>query len=92
MLRRDISPTLSPDETKILFVPSTLERPQGTGELYEYDIATGKVSYIQQLPIGIYTNADLRDDKNIYLAHFGSQENLWSGRARLMVINLALEP
>jgi hypothetical protein len=92
LIQFQYGPTLSPDESKILFVPSTLERPQGTGELYEYDIATGKVTYIQQLPIGIYTSADLRDDKNIYLAHFGSQENLWGGRARLMVINLATEP
>jgi hypothetical protein len=73
-------------------VPSTLEQPQGTGELYEYDIATGNVTYIQQLPIGIYTGADVRDEKNIYLAHFGSQENLWSGRVRLMVITVAPEP
>jgi hypothetical protein len=41
------------------------------------------------LPIGIYTSADLRDEKNIYLAQFRSQENLWSGRARLMVITVA---
>jgi hypothetical protein len=34
----------------------------------------------------------LRDEKNIYLAHFGSQENLWSGRARLMVMTVATEP
>jgi hypothetical protein len=72
--------------------PSTLERPQGTGELYEYNIATGKVTHIQQLPIGIYTSANLRDDKNIYLAHFGDQQNLWGGRARLMIINVTPEP
>jgi hypothetical protein len=92
LIQFQYGPTLSPDETKILFVPSTFEHPQGSGELYEYDIATGKVTYIQQLPIGIYTSADLRDDKNIYLAHFGDQQNLWGGRARLMVINLAPEP
>jgi hypothetical protein len=92
LIQFQYGPTLSPDESKILFVPSTLERPQGTGELYEYDIATGEVTYIQQLPIGIYTSADLRDDKNIYLAHFGSQENLWSGRVRLMVITVPQEP
>jgi hypothetical protein len=44
------------------------------------------------LPIGIYTSADLRDEKNIYLAHFGSQENLWNGRVRLMVITVSPEP
>jgi hypothetical protein len=92
LIQFQYGPTLSPDETKLLFVLSTLEHPQGTGELYEYDIATGKVTYIQQLPIGIYTSADLRDDKNIYLAHFGSQEDLWSGRVRLMVITVTPEP
>jgi hypothetical protein len=83
-------PTLSPDESKILFVPSTLENPQGMRELYEYDIATGKVMHVQQLPMGIYTSADLRNEKHIYLAHFGSHEDLWSGRVRLMVITLAM--
>ena len=81
-------PTLSPDETKIYFVPSVIEKPYGTGELYEYDIATGKFTYIQQLPVGIYTSADLRDSKNIYLAHFGNNSDLWSGRVRLMVITV----
>jgi hypothetical protein len=92
LIQFQYGPTLSPDETKILFVPSTLEHPQGTGELYEYNIATDKVTFIQQLPIGIYTSADLRDEENIYLAHFGSQENLWSGRVRLMVITVAPKP
>lgn len=81
-------PTLSPDESKLLFAVSTLENPQGTGELYEYDIASGKFTFVQQLPIGIYTAADLRDGKNIYLAHFGDQKNLWGGRARLMIITV----
>lgn len=81
-------PTLSPDETKILYVVSTLENPPGSGELYEYDIVSGKYTFIQQMPIGIYTAADLRDEKNIYLAHFGDPSNLWVGRARLMVIEI----
>jgi hypothetical protein len=85
-------PTLSPDESKLLFVVSTLENPQGTGELYEYDIATEKFFFIQQLPIGIYTAADLRDEKNIYLAHFGDQKNLWGGQARLMIITVSQKP
>jgi len=84
-------PTLSPDESKILFAVSTLENPQGTGELYEYDLATGKYTFIQQLPIGIYTAADLRDEHNIYLAHFGNEQNLWGGRARLMIITVSPE-
>jgi hypothetical protein len=84
-------PTLSPDESKILFAVSTLENPQGTGELYQYDLATGKYTFIQQLPIGIYTAADLRDEKNIYLAHFGNQQNLWGGHVRLMIITVSPE-
>jgi hypothetical protein len=85
-------PTLSPDETKLYWVPSTLENPEGTGELYEYDIATRTVTFIQQLPIGIYTAANLRDEHNIYLAHFGNRQNLWSGHVRLMVITVSPAP
>ena len=79
--------TLSPDEKKLYYVPSVLENPDGTGELYAYDLETSEVEFIQYLPRGIYTAADLRDDENIYLAHFGTLENLWSGRARLMMLN-----
>ena len=89
LIQFQYGPTLSPDERKILFVPSTLEKPQGSGELYEYEIATGKFSFVQQLPIGIYTAADLRDEHNIYLAHFGNQGNLWVGNVRLMVITVS---
>ncbi len=91
LIQFQYGPTLSPDETKILFAVSTLENPQGTGELYEYDLATGKYTFIQQLPIGIYTAADLRDEHNIYLAHFGNQQNLWGGHVRLMIITVSPE-
>lgn len=92
LIQFQYGPTLSPDETKIYFVPSTLEKPQGSGELYEYDIASEEFTFVQQLPLGIYTAADLRDDQNIYLAHFGNAQNLWSGNVRLMVIPVAQEP
>lgn len=81
-------PVLSPDETKIFFIPSVIERPHGSGELYMFDLTTRKFSFVQQLPVGIYTSADLRDDTHIYFAHFGSGSNLWSGRARLMIITI----
>jgi outer membrane protein assembly factor BamB len=81
-------PILSPDEKKIYFVPSVIENPDGSGELYEYDIASGDVTFVQQLPVGIYTSGDLRDEENIYFAHFGSEKQLWGGDVRLMVINV----
>jgi len=84
-------PTLSPDEKKIYFIPSVIVNPEGSGELYEYDIASGEVTFVQQLPVGIYTNGDLRDDENIYYAHFGSERQLWSGNVRLMIISVPPE-
>ena len=68
-----------------------MRRSSTSGELFEYDIASGKVTFVQQLPMGIYTAADLRDDENIYLAHFGTEQRLWSGRVRLMVIHVSTE-
>ena len=44
---------------------------------------------MQQMLTGVYTSADGRDDENIYLTHFGSDNNIWSDRVRLMVIHLA---
>lgn len=81
-------PILSPDEKKIYFVPSVIDNPEGSGELYEYDIASGEVTFIEQLPVGIYTSGDVRDDENIYFAHFGSERQLWGGDVRLMVISI----
>jgi hypothetical protein len=78
--------TLSPDEKKLLYAPAVIQNPRGSGELYAYDIASGEVSFVQQLPEGTYTTADLRDDKRIYMAHFGTNEDVWKGRARLMII------
>lgn len=78
--------TLSPDETKLYYIPAVIENPQGTGELYSYDLQTGEVKFIQQLLPGIYTSADARDDQHIYLAHFGTYNNLWTDTARLMII------
>ena len=78
--------TLSPDERKLFYAPTVIENPRGSGELYSYDIATGESSFVQQLPQGVYTTADLRDNENFYMAHFGSHEDLWNGRPRLMIL------
>ena len=86
--------TLSPDETKLYYVPSSIRKPGGaignggSGELYYYDLATGEVVFAQKLPVGIYTSADVRDSQNIYFAHFGNETNLFSGNPRLFVLNV----
>jgi outer membrane protein assembly factor BamB len=84
-------PILSPDEKKIYFVPSIIENPEGSGELYEYDIASGEVAFVEQLPVGIYTSGDLRDEENVYFAHFGNESQLWGGDVRLMIISVPNE-
>ena len=91
-VRFQYGPVLGPDETKIYFIPSDIGNPRGSGELYEYDIASGEVRFVQQLPAGIYTAGDLRDENNVYFAHFGDQRNLWKGRVRLMVISIPKSP
>jgi len=91
---------LSPDETKIYYVPSIIQKSAGaagsgkpdSGELYYYDIDTGQVVFVQQLPIGIYTSADLRDSQNIYFAHFGSETNVWTGQPKLFILRVPSEP
>ena len=90
-IRYQYGPILSPDEKKLYFVPSVIENPEGTGELYEYDISTGEVTFVQQLPVGIYTAADLRDEQNVYFAHFGTERQLWGGRVRLMMLTASSE-
>ena len=88
--------TLSPDETRLYYVLSIIQRPGGaegngsggSGELYYYDLATGQVVFVQQLPVGIYTSADVRDSQNIYFAHFGDSTNIWSGKPKLLILNV----
>ena len=88
--------TLSPDERRIYYVLSIIQKPGGaigdgnggSGQLYYYDIATGQVVFAQQLPVGIYTSADLRDSQNIYFAHFGNDANLWTGNPRLLILHV----
>ena len=80
--------TLSPDEKKIFIVLSVLDRPEGSGELYAYDIASGEYSFVRQLPAGIYTSADVRDAENVYFSHFGGREDLWSGNPRLFILHV----
>jgi hypothetical protein len=90
--------TLSPDETKLYYILSVIQNPGGpegqggTGELYYYDLATGQVAFVQQLLPGIYTSQDLRDNENIYLAHFGGYSNLWSGDVRLFILHVPPKP
>lgn len=92
--------TLSPDETKLYYVLSVIQNPRGpegdgsggSGELYYYDLATGQVVFVQQLLPGIYTSADLRDEENIYFAHFGGFDNLWSGNVRLFILHVPPVP
>ena len=88
--------TLSPDEKKLYYILSVIQDPGGTegdgsggtGELYYYDFATGQIVFVEQLPVGIYTSADLRDDKNIYFSHFGAPANIWSGKPELFVLHV----
>ncbi len=86
--------TLSPDERKLYYAISLIGNGPGSGseggadELYAYDRATGAISFVQQLPPGVYTSGDLRDGSNIYFAHFGSQDNFWSGKPKLMVLHI----
>jgi len=92
--------TLSPDEIKLYYVLSVIQNlggaegdgSGGSGELYYYDLATGQVVFVQQLLPGIYTSQDLRDDENIYFAHFGGFGNLWSGDVRLFILHVPPEP
>jgi len=88
--------TLSPDETRLYYILSVIQKPNGnegdgsggTGELWYYDLATSQLVFVQQLPIGIYTSQDLRDDENLYFSHFGSYSNLWSGKAGLFILHV----
>ncbi len=88
--------TLSPDEKRIYYILSVIQNPGGpegdgsggTGELYYYDIATGQTLFVQQLPVGIYTSADLRDNEHLYFSHFGTRSNIWSGKPTLFVLHV----
>ncbi len=88
--------TLSPDEKRIYYILSVIQKPGGgegdgsggTGELWYYDLATAQVVFVQQLPPGIYTSQDLRDDENLYFSHFGTKRNIWSGKAGLFILHV----
>jgi hypothetical protein len=92
--------TLSPDETKLYYVLSVIHKPGGkigdgsggSGELYYYDLITDQKVFVQQLPVGIYTSADLRNDENIYFSHFGNLWDLWSGHAELFILHVPSQP
>jgi hypothetical protein len=90
--------TLSPDEKRIYYILSVLQEPGGqegdggSGELFYYDIATGRVVFVQQLPPGIYTSQDVRDRENIYFSHFGTAANIWTDDARLFILHVPPQP
>jgi len=104
--------TLSPDEKRFYYVISVTSEAEngvvdqdhdgsaGTGELYYYDIATDQAVFVEKLPPGIYTSQDLRDNENVYFAHFGGTRdrifgfvnNLWSGDVRLFILHVPPEP
>lgn len=88
--------TLSPDEKRIYYILSVIQNPGGSegdgsggsGELYYYDLATGQIVFVQQLPPGIYTSQDLRDSENLYFSHFGGTTDLWSGKPVLFIVHV----
>jgi hypothetical protein len=88
---------LSPDEKRLYYIVSVIEKPGGTpytgsggsGELYYHDLATGQKAFVQQLPTGVYTSADLRDEENVYFSHFGTPANIWSGKPALFILRVA---
>jgi hypothetical protein len=104
--------TLSPDEKRLYYVISVTNVAEnavidqehdgsaGTGELYYYDLAAGKVVFVEKLLPGIYTSQDLRDNSNVYFAHFGGTRdpvfgfvnNLWSGDVRLFILHFPPVP
>ena len=87
---------LSPDEKRLYYILSIIEKPGdapytgsgGSGELYYYDLATKEIVFVQQLPIGVYTSADLRDEEHLYFPHFGTKANIWSGTAGLFILHI----
>jgi hypothetical protein len=87
---------LSPDEKKLYYILSVIEEPGGSqytgsggsGELYYYDLVTKEIVFVQQLPIGVYTSADLRDEEHLYFSHFGTKANIWSGTAGLFILHV----
>jgi hypothetical protein len=92
--------TLSPDEKRVYYILSVIQNPGGpegdgsggSGELWYYDLATSQLVFVQQLPPGIYTSQDLRDNENLYFSHFGGISNLWSGNAGLFILHVPLKP
>lgn len=85
--------TLSPDEKNLYYAVTALDGNRGgSAELFSYNIASGEVSFVQQLPLGVYTSGDARDNENIYFAHFGDFNGSWSGDVRLFVLHAPGNP
>lgn len=91
---------LSPDEKKLYYIVSIIGKQGdtpytgsgGSGELYYMDLTTKEIVFVQQLPVGVYTSADLRDGENLYFSHFGTKSNIWSGTAGLFIIRASPKP
>jgi hypothetical protein len=91
--------SLSLDETRLYYVLSSIQKPGtaadgsgGSGELYYYDLSTGKIVFVEQLPVGTYTSGDLRDGENIYFAHFGTPQYAWADGAGLFILRDPAKP
>jgi hypothetical protein len=78
---------LSPDETKLYWVPSV---PSGPSNLYQFDVATRKTSLVQ-CAVGnnqVFTGSNVADSTgNIYMSSFDA----WEGHPRLMVLSPVAE-
>ncbi len=73
--------TLSNDEKKIYGIPSVYG-----GNVYEYDIASKKVSLVTTLDDGIYTGNNIKDSEgNLYFGNFSAS---WSGNCRLLILSI----
>jgi hypothetical protein len=79
---------LSPDETKLYWVPSI---PSGPANLYEFDLTT-RTTGLVQCAIGnnqIYTGSNVTDSAgNVYMSSFDA----WQGHPRLMVLTPIVGP
>lgn len=77
--------TLSNDEKTIYGIPCN------QGNLYAYDIASGKVSFVKQIGKACYTGSDVKDQEgNMYFGNFGGFDKglQFGGNCKLLVIKV----
>ncbi len=76
--------TLSPDETKLFYVPTT----RNPGLVYEYDIATGKISTVYTTDNSVYCGSSIiTSDDWYYFTRFGVNGS-WEGSPTLVAFKL----